>query len=127
MTPFAGDTVAPGQTIATLGQSGKATGPHLHLEVWRDGVPVDPQAEEGLVLADVLKVSAGAAPVAPKPAAGPEKPVSAPAAAPASRLPPTPVSAVPRSPAPSAVSAPAAPEECPEKDKSVRDELRSVS
>ncbi|MBU4164654.1 MAG: M23 family metallopeptidase [Alphaproteobacteria bacterium] len=53
-----GDMVAPGEVIAALGQSGKATGPHLHLEVWRGGAPVDPQAEEGLVLAGTLRVPA---------------------------------------------------------------------
>ena len=60
-----GDKVWPGDTIATLGQSGTATGPHLHLEVLRGGERVDPQAEEGLVLAELLQVQAGAAPLAP--------------------------------------------------------------
>ena len=54
----AGDTVKPGDVIGTLGESGQATGPHLHLEVLRGGVAVDPQAEEGLVLADDLKLPA---------------------------------------------------------------------
>ena len=48
----------PGDVIGTLGESGQATGPHLHLEVLRGGVAVDPQAEEGLVLADDLKLPA---------------------------------------------------------------------
>lgn len=37
-----GDQVSAGQLIARVGSSGRATGPHLHLEVWRDGVAVDP-------------------------------------------------------------------------------------
>lgn len=61
----AGDKVEPGTVIGTLGQSGQATGPHLHLEVWRGGERVDPQAVKGLVLARELKVAAGAMPLAP--------------------------------------------------------------
>lgn len=37
-----GDKVAQDQTIATVGSTGKVTGPHLHLEVWKDGKDVDP-------------------------------------------------------------------------------------
>jgi murein DD-endopeptidase MepM/ murein hydrolase activator NlpD len=37
-----GDVVAAGQTIARSGATGKATGPHLHFEVLRDGRSVDP-------------------------------------------------------------------------------------
>ncbi len=37
-----GDTVARGQTIAYVGQSGYATGPHLNLNVYQNGSPVDP-------------------------------------------------------------------------------------
>ncbi|MEQ9505120.1 MAG: M23/M56 family metallopeptidase [Hyphomonas sp.] len=124
-----GDNVTPGQTIATLGQSGKATGPHLHLEVWRDGTAVDPQAEEGLVLADVLRVTATSAPLAPKPAAGSVKPISAPAAPPARPYQLIPASAPLGSPAPASVvsSTAAAPADCPDKDKSGQDAPSSVS
>jgi len=37
-----GDTVAAGQSIARSGMSGRATGPHLHLEVLEGGQAVDP-------------------------------------------------------------------------------------
>jgi murein DD-endopeptidase MepM/ murein hydrolase activator NlpD len=37
-----GDAVVAGQTIARSGATGKATGPHLHFEVLREGQSVDP-------------------------------------------------------------------------------------
>jgi murein DD-endopeptidase MepM/ murein hydrolase activator NlpD len=74
MNVATGDAVTPGETIAALGQSGKATGPHLHFEVWRAGAPVDPQAEDGLVLAETLRLSAPPAPLAPAGTAAPDAP-----------------------------------------------------
>ncbi len=31
-----------GDTIATIGSSGKSSGPHLHFEIWKEGKAVDP-------------------------------------------------------------------------------------
>lgn len=39
------DRVDAGAVIGRAGRSGRVTGPHLHFEVWRDELPVDPSDE----------------------------------------------------------------------------------
>ena len=38
-----GDQVSPGQEIGKIGATGRVNGPHLHWEIWANGVQVDPQ------------------------------------------------------------------------------------
>lgn len=37
-----GEMVNAGQPVATVGESGQTTGPHLHFEVRRSGIPINP-------------------------------------------------------------------------------------
>jgi murein DD-endopeptidase MepM/ murein hydrolase activator NlpD len=46
-----GDAVEAGQLLGLVGQTGKATGPHLHFEVWKAGKAMDPLGFLGARLA----------------------------------------------------------------------------
>lgn len=57
-----GDRIVGGTLVGLAGHSGRATGPHLHFEVWKDGLPVDPEEE----LESVTLLGDGAGPRPPR-------------------------------------------------------------
>ncbi|OZC56046.1 peptidase M23 [Rhodococcus sp. 06-621-2] len=75
----AGQTVRAGQAIATIGNRGQSTGPHLHFEIWDGG------RAGGTAIDPLAQYDAAPAPGAAPPAA-PSAPVSAPAPAPVDQL-----------------------------------------
>ncbi|MBI2374588.1 MAG: M23 family metallopeptidase [Deltaproteobacteria bacterium] len=52
-----GDEIEASTPVGLMGQSGRATGPHLHFEVRRDGQPIDPLDMIGSGLGDVARAS----------------------------------------------------------------------
>ena len=52
-----GDHVTAGQQIGTSGATGKATGPHLHMEVSRNGDNIDPQSLLGNLEANATRTA----------------------------------------------------------------------
>lgn len=44
-----GQTVRAGEQIGTVGRTGRATGAHLHWEVHKDGVPIDPLKDVSVI------------------------------------------------------------------------------
>ena len=49
-----GDTVKAGETVAAVGATGMATGPHLHFEVRQDGKAQNPVAYFDSAIRDTL-------------------------------------------------------------------------
>ena len=48
VTVASGDVIETGGVLGTLGSSGNSSGPHLHFELRRDGVAIDPRLEVAL-------------------------------------------------------------------------------
>jgi murein DD-endopeptidase MepM/ murein hydrolase activator NlpD len=50
-----GDTVRQGQAVGGVGETGRASGPHLHFEVRRNGIPVNPEEYLPATIDDLVR------------------------------------------------------------------------
>jgi len=79
-----GDSVDPGQPLGLVGRTGRATGPHLHFEVWSGGEPEDPLPFLDSTRSMARRPPAPAGHRGPSAAAAPATPAALPATAPRS-------------------------------------------